>query len=269
MKNILYITENRQINSCNFNKFTNAIHALRILDEHVMFYMLEGQWEIFEDGNVYNIGKDDVLFLHSGHHHYGLRPGSNVIRTCFIHFTPLQNDFLSADSPQKKNNIDDWIIEIDTVTHCGNTPNVKALFEELIKIFYSDNTYKHIGIAGKLNSLLYELANISLAKQPHDPIILKIIDQISNNPSKFYKLEELAEEYFICQKTLSSHFKEECGISLHQYQLALKLKMADFLMKSNPEITLKEISGQFGFYDEYHFCKSYKKHYGLSPKNKK
>ena len=235
MKNILYITENRQINSCNFNKFTNAIHASRILDEHVMFYMLEGQWEIFEDGNVYNIGKDDVLFLHSGHHHYGLRPGSNVIRTCFIHFTPLQNDFLSADSPQKKNNIDDWIIEIDTVTHCGNTPNVKALFEELIKIFYSDNTYKHIGIAGKLNSLLYELA----------------------------------EEYFICQKTLSSHFKEECGISLHQYQLALKLKMADFLMKSNPEITLKEISGQFGFYDEYHFCKSYKKHYGLSPKNKK
>ncbi len=42
--------------------------------------------------------------------------------------------------------------------------------------------------------------------------------------------------------------------------------MADELMQSEPTITLREIAATYGFCDEYHFGKCFKKMLGRSPK---
>ena len=85
MKNSLNPAVLRTVNQCNFNKFSNAVHANRVLDEHCMFFVLEGEWEIWQDGEPYTVKKDDMIFLMRGRHHYGLIPSSPVVRTCFIH----------------------------------------------------------------------------------------------------------------------------------------------------------------------------------------
>ena len=38
-------------------------------------------------------------------------------------------------------------------------------------------------------------------------------------------------------------------------------------MKTDASLTLKEVAVTFGFYDEYHFGKCFKKHFGYSPKS--
>ena len=47
-----------------------------------------------------------------------------------------------------------------------------------------------------------------------------------------------------------------------------KCRMADELMKYDSTLTLKELAATFGFYDEYHFSKSFKKIMGRSPKKR-
>jgi len=53
--------------------------------------------------------------------------------------------------------------------------------------------------------------------------------------------------------------------------MAIKTKMSDGrdLILQDPSITLKEIAATYGFYDEYHFSKSYKKIMGYPPKQTK
>ncbi len=41
----------------------------------------------------------------------------------------------------------------------------------------------------------------------------------------------------------------------------------EVVMKTDASLTLKEVAVTFGFYDEYHFGKCFKKHFGYSPKS--
>lgn len=51
--------------------------------------------------------------------------------------------------------------------------------------------------------------------------------------------------------------------------MELKCRMADELMQHEPTLTLKEVAATYGFYDEYHFGKCFKKIMGRSPKRSK
>jgi len=68
---------------------------------------------------------------------------------------------------------------------------------------------------------------------------------------------------------LMTKFKEGTGETIHLWQMKLKCQMAQELMRNEPDVTLKEIAAIYGFYDEYHFGKCYKKTMGYSPKRGK
>ena len=81
-------------------------------------------------------------------------------------------------------------------------------------------------------------------------------------------VKEFAEKHHCSVRTISSKFKENTGYSLHLWQMQQKCRMADELMKYDSTLTLKELAATFGFYDEYHFSKSFKKIMGRSPKKR-
>jgi len=60
-------------------------------------------------------------------------------------------------------------------------------------------------------------------------------------------------------------FKALFGITIHQYMLNHKIELAISYFKNFPEMPIKEISYNLGFYDEYHFSKQFKKIIGVSP----
>ena len=43
------------------------------MQEHDFVYMLNGQWEIFQGRGSLFMENDDVLILHAGQHHFGVR----------------------------------------------------------------------------------------------------------------------------------------------------------------------------------------------------
>ena len=60
----------RQITSANYITSVNGmLHPDRTLPEHDFLYMLDGGWEIIEDGHIYEMQRDDLLILRAGRHH--------------------------------------------------------------------------------------------------------------------------------------------------------------------------------------------------------
>jgi AraC-like DNA-binding protein len=78
------------------------------------------------------------------------------------------------------------------------------------------------------------------------------------------RIEHLAEQFHYSPSYLSIYFKKQVGEPLQQYILKYRLKLvADRLQYSN--MSISEITYEFGFTDESHLHKLFKKYYGVSP----
>ena len=271
MKNSLNPAVLRTVNQCNFNKFSNAVHANRVLDEHCMFFVLEGEWEIWQDGEPYTVKKDDMIFLMRGRHHYGLIPSSPVVRTCFIHPAADAADKLidEEETPPRAAHYGAPSFVFNTLIHCQGNPAIKGFFEKIIQLYYSDDPYKREEISGNFLLLFSQMSQMSTSGMCCPQIVTDVIDRINRTPHKFFTLQELADSVYVCPKTLSSQFKSSTGMTIHKYQTDLKMKMANSLLNSDPTITLREVAKQFGYYDEFHFSRVLKQYFGRTPKAKR
>ncbi len=115
--------------------------------------------------------------------------------------------------------------------------------------------------------LLLELAELSRNNNGSisDKVVEDALHLIRMTPNKIFTLSELSETLNVSSRTLSSKFKKRTGKSIHQYELDLKLEMAYMVIRDYPDRPLKEVATNFGFYDEFHFSKLFKKKYGYPP----
>jgi AraC-like DNA-binding protein len=84
-------------------------------------------------------------------------------------------------------------------------------------------------------------------------------------PDKFYPIGELEKFTGLSKKSLTSRFRELTGKSIHKYQMDNKLENVAALLRSKNFSNIRNLASDFGFYDEYHLGKCFKKKYGISP----
>ena len=257
----------RTIQTCNFCLLKEGvIHPERVLQQHHdLVYLMEGGWEIWEENNCYRLKPGDMLFLHSGRRHYGKVKCLPNTRTMFIHFDKLPEDTFSS-----QNRTFGWsdTVMIDTLTHCQNNPFISDLCKDIIYNFFSGAHNIQIKLFSQLVELFYELSTLSSSNKNNlvqDELVSEIIFRISANPHINYTVSSLANEFYICESTLSKRFKRATNVSIYQYQLTKKLEMARSAIISEQKLPLREIATMFGFCDEFHFSKLFKKKYEYSP----
>lgn len=262
MFNKLVSDTKRELLTCNFNAFSNRIHVKRETPGfHVLIYMLEGEWEIWQDGIAYTAKKGDLLCFHADKTHYGITPCSENVKTMYLHITPsLGDDFAPATDKTEQ-------FYYFPVLHNYQSSQIPSYIENLILTYWSMDLYKQQKMSAKLDLLLSEMS-AEIVGEPTHPVIRAATEMISQNPSRFFTITELANHFNISNKTMTSLFRQYTGQTIHRYQFDQKLMMAQNLIHIEPGITLKELAASFGFYDEYHFCKCYKTKFGISPKRK-
>jgi len=69
----------------------------------------------------------------------------------------------------------------------------------------------------------------------------------------------------LSRRLLTSGFREATGMSVRQYQLELKTRLARMDLRRTPDIGLGELARFPGFYDEFHFSRTFKQRTGVSP----
>lgn len=154
----------------------------------------------------------------------------------------------------------------------GDKPIVKALIQAII------NEYDHSGLHHKdlitqfVNTLLVIVArNISLVlpdkiSENSDQRAVELLQYIQTNiynPDKL-RAAHLSDHFGITQTYLGRYFKRHTNESLQDYIMKYKIKLIENrLLHSDMRIT--EIANEFGFTDNSHFNRIFKKYTGFNP----
>lgn len=252
MKNIFNCNIRHNITEANINYYAVPfIHPERIMNEHDFIYMLSGEWIIGQNGKEYQLKKDSLLILTANNRHYGIAPCKPGSKTMYFHLSFEQGDY--STNKEVKN-------AIDTLIDASFNSNIK-------KYFYETVNAKLLGNDKKANILVELLLNEIMTSHINEfnNIAEGIKMFIHRNPEKFFSNKQLAEKFNVSVKTAENKFKLLFGVTIHRYMLKYKSELAISYFKNFPEMTIKEVAFNLGFYDEYHFSKAFKQATGFSP----
>lgn len=125
-----------EIREAYHNTFVTGIpHPNRVMEDHDLIYLLEGEWEIRQEPpgggepDCYTLHEGDVLILEAGRHHDGLRPCRDGTRTVYLHVHGPGHAADSADMPTPS------FLPLGTFLPCRRSPEVLRLFEAIAEQF--------------------------------------------------------------------------------------------------------------------------------------
>lgn len=259
----------RQISVCQRHDQREFIHPDRIMTEHDLFYVVRGQWEVWQGEACYTLSQGDALLLAAGAHHYGRTRSSSDCETIYIHFSVHPDDRLMNTAEQSPSP-EAFVLPVCS-RYASATP-VYGLFSRVVESYWSKDIYAAFQAEAYLSVLLAEMTKARWTNQlaaEKEVQVDKILLMLDINSERFYAAEELAEAIGVSSRTLQKYFQDVLGMPVHRYQLQHKLARAREMLLQAPEIPLAEVAERLGFCDEYHFSKQYKKQYGVSPKRMK
>jgi AraC-like DNA-binding protein len=262
----LSIEINRLLQDANILSTAPILHPDRIMDEHDIVFITKGGWEIFEEERCYSLVAGDILFLFAGRHHYGRKkflPGTSWI---YIHCYPIQGDRFTAGSTPPKTSVGS--VCIPSLVHVSlNDHLIRGLFEEIVFDFWSSSAVNRQKASVLFTELLLELSRRA-NKEEHEVKVSPVryaVDLIEKNPAQTFSLEYLAKKTGLDRRTLTRRFRSMTSMSIRQYQLQFKMRMARSLLLHNANLPIKAVAGELGFADEFHFSRYFKKLVGVSP----
>jgi len=118
-------------------------------------------------------------------------------------------------------------------------------------------------ISRNLKSSLKELPKRNISEKEKIDSILTYVRQNVLDKERI-KIKAIADEFFMSPNYVSVFIKKHGGISIQQYVIQTKLKMAERLLKQT-NLNISEIAEKTGFVDSSHFNKIFKKYNGLNP----
>lgn len=271
---VLYLEKmaQRHITSANYITSVNGmIHPDRVLPEHDFLYMLDGEMEVFEDEAVYEMHTDDLLILTAGRHHYGKKLCNPGNRHMYFHVLPTKREAewnRIAGEGSSRPPAEELSLPCGTLLHCKHRPQIHRYFQELISEYWSGSPVRLERLSLYFNLILCELTLLQEEEREDgglEPMIEAAREQIQSNPQIFFTPKEMADRFFVCQRTLNNHFQKACGKTFSGYQMDLKLDMVREFLLNQPQAKLHEAAVNFGFYDEFHLSKAFRKKYGQPP----
>ena len=140
--------------------------------------------------------------------------------------------------------------------------------QEIISVSWSHDPERENRLSLLFSLFLCELSRLEAKKSsltPIDPMIEEIIRLIHSTPQTFFTAGEIASRYYICERTLNNRFHKYCKKTFPAFQMETKLEMVRQFLLTQPDTKLREAAINYGFCDEFHLSKAFKKHFGLSP----
>lgn len=115
-----------------------------------------------------------------------------------------------------------------------------------------------------LNRLAYE-QNIPNHKNPQYQLYQQLTEYIEDHVVEDLSLEKLAKIFFVSKYHIAHVFKDNFGMSIHQYITKKRLTLCREAILGKMSIT--EAYQAYGFGNYSSFFRAFKKEYGISPKD--
>lgn len=242
-------------------------------DYFEFYFFIEGNISIYVEDREYPIKPGDFVLIPPGISHY---PKFHDKTTSYHRFILwLSNDYClrlqeaSSDYLYLMHHVaatKNYLFTIDSINFNQIQSQLFLLIEEV-----KGNRFGRVSqISLQVNSLLLFLNRIIHEKEENTretnapSLLISICDYINTHLIDDLSLDCLAKEFFLSKFYLSHSFKSEMGISIHQYILKKRLHTCKDAILSG--MSISKTYELYGFHDYSSFFRSFKKEYGVSPK---
>lgn len=252
-------------------------HPVHKHNHFEIIFIKSGSGKHFVNNNEFAFGAGDVFLLGpEDFHYFELDTPTNFV---FIRF-------MEVFFKEEHNHFSNWQ---DTLTFLLYAPyqsygsivkdaREKVLLNHLIEVLISEYNLKHSStytlmmdsvmkglLTVLVRNIIQQSPDISRNEKSSQPIenLIRYIRQNIMKPDNL-RIERLAEQHHYSAHYLSIYFKKHVGIAIQQYILQYKLKLIENRLKYGNS-SISQIAYDFGFTDESHLNKIFKKYYNVPP----
>lgn len=268
-----YLNDNFKIFHIKDKKDTKFEYHHHDFNKIIIF--ISGDVTYFVEGKSYKLKPWDILFVNNQEIHKPVVNPDEYYERIAIWISP---DFMKKYCEDQSNLL--RCFEISSTNKC-NLLRLNVNCINKIKTFVTnikDNENNdEFGSDILKNALFLQLMvfinrlflqdneNVEYEDIQYDETIENLLAYINNNLSNNLSIDSLATEFFTSKYYLMRKFKSQTGSSIHNYIVQKRLILAKSLIHQG--LSMADVCTKSGFNDYSSFVRSFKKTYGVSPKN--
>ncbi len=238
------------------------------------YFFLEGNISIQIGDALYPIQYGDVMLIPPGIPHRPIIHSTDLPYRRFVfwishayceHLKELSPDYTYLMEYVKAK--EKYIFHNDRITFNSLRSRIMRLIEEMQSARFGRDAqiYLYVNeLVLYLNRLVHD-RNTPHRKSQEVSLYQNLLTYIEDHLEGDLSLELLAKEFYVSKYHIAHVFKENLGMSIHQYITKKRLELCREAILSKMSIT--QVYQTFGFGDYSSFYRAFKKEYGISPKD--
>lgn len=255
-------------------------HRVRMVPFHVLFYVLEGQLPIVEDGTEYILNEGTLFFLKAGVQHWGehyIPAGTSFV---FIHFH--LPDASKRELPQKEyeptislaaNRVQAHEFKETVVTLPKRIDHLKGSDLEhsicrLAEFYHEGDAFRALRINAMLMNIFADCMQLKYKENitTTELRIQNLISFLQAHKGEPFRAQNVADHMGLSYKYMEELFKRRMGMTIQQYHTSLRIHEAAQMLRAT-SYSVSEISEKLGYQDPLYFSNVFKRVTGMSPRN--